>query len=55
MRNLLRKDHDLPGLCIKYFVTARDARGTFQNEKMLVFVLVNVQGGAIAGTRDDLG
>src|SRR5258708_13282129 len=50
MRNLLRKDHDLPGLCIKYLVTARDARGTFQNETMLVFVLVNVQGGAFAAT-----
>ena len=54
MRDVPRKRDGRPGRSVERLVTARDTRGTFQNEKMLVLILMNMHRRAVAGMREYL-
>src|SRR5258708_33219882 len=49
----LRRVTTFPASASKYLAAICDACSAFQNDDMFVFILMNVHGRAIAGTRDD--
>ena len=50
----LAEGDSCPDCGVKGFVAIDDARRAFQNDEMLVFILMNVNGGAVTRVRDDL-
>jgi hypothetical protein len=54
MGNILGETDSGADSGVKCFVTARDTRRTFQDEKVLILILMDVHRRAVTGAGDDL-